>query len=118
MEDWLIKHGNEVLLAHRAAILYQVAVGMGELGRLGIVHRDLAARNVLVGPELQTKVCDLGMSRDGAVAGAGFDAEHEPYYRLQSDNAPLPLRWMAPEVFLNGMKFNARTDVYSFGIVL
>jgi serine/threonine protein kinase len=86
LDDWLAKHHAEVQLPHRAAILYQIAVGMSELGALGIIHRDLAARNVLIGERLQTKICDLGLSRDGNAAGkrrGGTDCppEEEPYYR-------------------------------------
>ena len=122
LEDWMHQHHARVQLQHQAVILYQVAIGMAKLGALGIVHRDLAARNVLVGSGLVVKICDFGLSREGKPSRGGAEggapAAEEAYYRLQSKDTPLPLRWLAPEVLLNGMRFSAHTDVYSFGIVL
>ena len=54
------KHQNPAKLVH---ILHQIALGMLELGRVGIVHRDLAARNVLVDGDLKVKVADYGLSK-------------------------------------------------------
>lgn len=118
LEDWLHRHHASVQLQHRAAILHQAAVGMSRLGQLGIVHRDLAARNILVGSGLVVKICDFGLSREGRKEGHGASSNEESYYRLQSKDTPLPLRWLAPEVLTNGMRFSSQTDVFSFGIVI
>ena len=80
---------------------------MDGLHGLGVVHRDLAARNVLVGVDLTVKVADYGLSRE-------VTAERE-YYRHRSDR-PVPMRWMAPEVFRE-LKWTRASDVYSFGVL-
>lgn len=129
LEDWLHQHHASVELQHRAAILHQAAVGMSRLGQLGVIHRDLAARNILVGSGLVVKICDFGLSREGNTSSGGGDggivgvpiggrSVEQAYYRLQNKNTPLPLRWLAPELLTNGMKFSAHTDVFSFGIVI
>jgi serine/threonine protein kinase len=41
LEGWLGKHHADCKLTHRAAILYQIAIGMVRLGEVGVVHRDL-----------------------------------------------------------------------------
>jgi len=63
LDQWLPANGPLLLkptsskLVH---ILHQVALGMTELGKAGIVHRDLACRNVLIDETLQVKVADYG----------------------------------------------------------
>lgn len=89
------------------AIAHDVAKGMRHLVDHGFVHRDLAARNVLVDSTIQCKVADFGLSR-GTSEGAD-------YYR--SVRGVFPLRWTAPES-MQTLKFDATTDVWSFGIML
>jgi serine/threonine protein kinase len=57
------------------------------------VHRDLAARNILLGPDLQAKVADYGLSRDMAM---NIKAE-ECYYKMNTSR-PMPIRWMVRPV--------------------
>ena len=76
-------------------------------GQHGIVHRDLAARNVLVGEHHHVKVADYGLSRDLGT---------QDYYKLHS-NRMLPIRWTAPDLFLD-LKWTASTDVYAFGVTV
>ena len=119
-------HHAVVQLQHRVAILFQIAVGMAKLGRLNIVHRDLAARNILIGAGLVVKVADFGLSRSteakAAASSSGgngdSDDPSEPYYKMQDKNAALPLRWLAPEVLINELRFTSKTDVYAYGVVM
>lgn len=71
------------------------------------VHRDLAARNCLVSEEYVVKIGDFGLARD---------IYESDYYRKEQ-KGPLPVRWMAPESLADGL-FDARTDVWAYGIVL
>uniref|UniRef100_A0AAR5P3V4 Tyrosine-protein kinase receptor n=1 Tax=Dendroctonus ponderosae TaxID=77166 RepID=A0AAR5P3V4_DENPD len=74
------------------------------------IHRDIAARNCLLttkGPGRVTKIADFGMSRD---------IYRADYYR-KDGKAMLPVKWMPPEAFLEGL-FSSKTDVWSFGILL
>jgi len=87
------------------------AAGMTHLHSEGIVHCDLASRNLLVavnGPTYTVKVADLGLARG--------DLKFRDYARFE-DDAPIPVRWAAPELL---MKHTATTasDVWSFGVVL
>ncbi|KAL8572538.1 hypothetical protein ACOMHN_040442 [Nucella lapillus] len=74
------------------------------------IHRDIAARNCLLTtkkPERVAKIADFGMSRD---------VYRADYYKKEG-RALLPLKWMPPEAFLEGM-FTTKTDVWSYGVVL
>ena len=88
-------------------MLHQVALGMDELQRVGIVHRDLAARNCLIDEHLHVKVADYGLSRDVE--------EDKNYYRIKSER-PIPLRWTAPEMVIV-LKASTASDVFSFGVL-
>eukprot|EP00040_Diaphanoeca_grandis_P037822 m.250226 g.250226 ORF g.250226 m.250226 type:complete len:1589 (-) comp33882_c0_seq9:218-4984(-) len=107
LEDWIEENSASLQNKTVIQILHQVSLGMIALGQHGVIHRDLAARNVLVGLETHVKVADYGMSRDLGT---------QDYYKLHS-NRMLPLRWTAPDIFLD-MKWTVATDVYSFGVLV
>jgi serine/threonine protein kinase len=112
--DWLTHHFAELGLPERAAMARGVAAGMAELERMRIVHRDLAARNVVVGPAQSVKICDFGLSR---ASSGGADAD-DVYYQITDVQQPLPVRWHAPEVPLEGFRHTSKSDVYSFGVLV
>ncbi|CAB3381252.1 Hypothetical predicted protein [Cloeon dipterum] len=74
------------------------------------IHRDIASRNCLLtskGPGRVVKIADFGMARD---------IYRADYYR-KGGKAMLPVKWMPPEAFLDGI-FTSKTDVWSFGVLL
>lgn len=87
-----------------------VSKGCRYLESKRFIHRDIATRNCLLtckGPGRVVKIADFGMSRD---------IYRSDYYR-KGGKALLPIKWMPPEAFLDGI-FTSKTDVWSFGIVL
>jgi len=82
--------------------------GVQNMSNMGLVHRDLAARNLLVHKEdgkYIVKVADFGLAR------------HLTGNYYTSTTSMFPIKWSAPEV-LKFEKFSAKSDVWSFGIVL
>ncbi|XP_078657789.1 uncharacterized protein LOC144903495 isoform X2 [Branchiostoma floridae x Branchiostoma belcheri] len=80
-----------------------VAEGMQQISRKGIIHRDLSAKNVLVMEEGSRPVCkvsDYGLPR-----------------MVKAEKRRVPNRWMAPESLTNNT-YTAKTDVWSYGVVL
>merc|ERR1719195_293993 len=87
-----------------------VAQGCMYLEENHFIHRDIAARNCLLTSKCQervVKIADFGMARD---------IYRADYYR-KGGKAMLPVKWMPPEAFLDGI-FTAKTDIWSFGILL
>uniref|UniRef100_A0A9L0JB95 receptor protein-tyrosine kinase n=1 Tax=Equus asinus TaxID=9793 RepID=A0A9L0JB95_EQUAS len=87
-----------------------IAQGCHYLEENHFIHRDIAARNCLLsctGHGRVAKIGDFGMARDIYRAS---------YYR-KGGRALLPVKWMPPEAFLEGI-FTSKTDSWSFGVLL
>lgn len=81
-----------------------VAKGCAYLEEHRFIHRDIAARNCLLttkGPGRTVKIADFGMARD---------IYRADYYR-KGGKAMLPIKWMPPEAFQDGI-FTAKTDIW------
>ncbi|KAK0161971.1 hypothetical protein PV327_008362 [Microctonus hyperodae] len=89
---------------------HDVASGCKYMEDARFIHRDIAARNCLLtckGPGRVVKIADFGMARD---------IYRSDYYR-KGGKAMLPIKWMPPESFLDGI-FTTKTDVWAFGVLL
>uniref|UniRef100_A0A914VX86 Tyrosine-protein kinase receptor n=1 Tax=Plectus sambesii TaxID=2011161 RepID=A0A914VX86_9BILA len=87
-----------------------VAKGCNYLEENHFIHRDIAARNCLLTTKDSgrvVKIADFGMARD---------IYRADYYR-KGGKAMLPVKWMPPEAFLDGI-FTSKTDVWSYGVLL
>jgi serine/threonine protein kinase len=81
--------------------------GLGAAHKLGMVHRDLKPANVLLSEDGSIKLMDFGLAKPSK----GDDD------LTQSGATVGSFRYMAPEQILN-QPVDARTDLYSFGILL
>lgn len=89
---------------------YDVSNGCKYMEEARFIHRDIAARNCLLtckGQGRVVKIADFGMARD---------IYRSDYYR-KGGKAMLPIKWMPPESFLDGI-FTTKTDVWAFGVLL
>lgn len=84
-------------------ISIQIAEGCVYLEELCFIHRDLAARNCLVNVDKNGRIIKLGDF------GLTREIYKSDYYKMGSD-APMPIRWMAPESLKQGM-FSSQSDV-------
>jgi serine/threonine-protein kinase len=87
-------------------LLRQIARGAQAMHQLGIVHRDLKSENVIVDGSGAAVILDFGLARGGLA---------HPNMTLDSVLLGTP-HYMSPEQAL-GKKVDARSDVYSMGII-
>ncbi|HVK07164.1 MAG TPA: protein kinase [Gemmataceae bacterium] len=84
----------------------QVAEGLAEAHRLGLVHRDIKPSNVLVTPDWQAKLLDFGLAL-------------QPDHRLTEPGTLLgTVGYMAPEQAQSPHAVDARADLFSLGATM
>jgi len=81
--------------------------GLACAGALGIVHRDIKPENILIAPGGTVKLTDFGLAH--VINGAHLTGSGE--------NIGTPT-YMSPEQVVGNEPVDARTDVYSAGVVL
>lgn len=107
LRDYLIEQGS--LSPERAlSIITPVASALAAAHKLGIVHRDIKPENILVSKEGRIKIADFGLAR-GALLGNTMTAESSVILGSVS--------YLSPEQVQRGVA-DARSDIYSLGIVL
>ncbi len=84
----------------------QVAEGLAEAHRLGLVHRDIKPSNILVTPDWQAKLLDFGLAL-------------QPTHRMTEPGTLLgTVGYMAPEQAQNPHQVDARADLFSLGATM
>ena len=114
--------GTRLEVGEAIDIAIQIVSALKAAHQSGIVHRDIKPENVMVRKDGLVKVLDFGLaklSEPPALGSSPIDFEAET--QLQLDTAPGivlgTLSYMSPEQ-TRGKVIDARTDIFSCGIVL
>ena len=102
---------NAVPLRKRLELFIQVCDAVLHGHQQGVIHRDIKPDNVLVGPDGAPKVIDFGIART-------LDAPSSPTRDTDAKRLLGTLSCMSPEQCNAPETVDARSDVYSLGVLL
>ncbi|MBL8205532.1 MAG: protein kinase [Blastocatellia bacterium] len=127
------ERNEDAALTTKLDIALQIASALVAAHTAGIIHRDIKPENVMVRPDGFVKVLDFGlaklterrgdeaMGRQGEEADTSLAASPRPPVATSPTTTPGVVvgttSYMSPEQ-ARGEKVDARTDIFSFGIVL
>jgi serine/threonine-protein kinase len=102
----LLRRVGQLPASRSVSIAREVAEGLVEAHRLGVIHRDLKPQNVMIDRAGKAHIMDFGIARstrDAGITGPGMIIGTPDY--------------MSPEQF-DGKEADPRSDIYAFGAVL
>jgi len=111
-----------LVLSESLEIAAQICDALADAHAHGIVHRDIKPSNLIITPRGQVKVMDFGLAklanRTAAEDALKVDAEATTLAPLTTPGTILgTVPYMSPEQ-VHGQSLDARTDIFSFGVVL
>ncbi len=110
----VLRESGPVTPVELSAVMLQVCDGLAEAHDKGIIHRDLKPENLFCATEpdgsVVVKIVDFGVSKQ--LSGRRMRAQTSPG---ESVGSP---QYMSPEQITNPTEVDARTDIWSLGVVM
>ncbi len=112
-------NNNGLSLKEALDIAEQIAAALAAAHSAGIVHRDIKPENIMLREDRLVKVLDFGLAKLTEKRGASLDTEAETRELVRTNPGVVmgTAAYMSPEQ-ARGKETDARTDIFSLGIVL
>lgn len=107
LQQLLMRH-PQLPLPTALNIVLELADALSRTHHLNIIHRDLKPGNVLLAVDGTPRLTDFGIARIGR-RNSGL---------TQTDTIMGTIPYMSPEAFGDKPDLDARTDIWSFGVIL
>lgn len=100
-------------------IAIQVASALSGAHAAGVVHRDIKPENVMLRPDGYVKVLDFGLAKLTEAPRSEIDPEGPTRAKVNTEPGMVmgTVFYMSPEQ-TRGRDVDARTDIFSFGVML
>lgn len=109
---------KRVKLSEALDVAAQIAAALAAAHSAGIVHRDVKPENVMVKNDGLVKVLDFGLAKRTALPiGAASQASTRVLVNTDPGMVLGTVSYMSPEQ-VRGLEVDARTDIWSLGVVL
>jgi eukaryotic-like serine/threonine-protein kinase len=110
---------HKMSLTESLDVAVQVTGALAAAHQAGIVHRDIKPENIMLRPDGIVKVLDFGLAKLAEQRAVSVESQSPTVVKVETDPGTVmgTASYMSPEQ-ARGQAVDARTDIFSLGVVI